>query len=201
MNNTFKVSIVGKTTVGKSTIVRRLQYDAFYDKIECTVGVSFAKIIYEGNTYELWDTAGQERYNSLLPMYFRNTKIILFVFDVTDPKTFDNIYYYHKTLETCNNTDNYKIIILGNKIDSIKEDELEIIKKDIKNKIDNCSFVGFIYDTIYISAKSGVNMGVVKDSFKNCSQLININKKDNAFKIEQINNYKFEQKQDSKCYC
>ena len=36
----------------------------------------------------VWDTAGQERFNSLLPAYCRGAHGALFVFDLTDLRTF-----------------------------------------------------------------------------------------------------------------
>ena len=39
----------------------------------------------------IWDTAGSERYLSVGAMYYRNADGILFVFDVTKPKTFTDI--------------------------------------------------------------------------------------------------------------
>jgi GTPase SAR1 family protein len=32
---------------------------------------------------DIWDTAGQERYRSLLVMYYKNSDVIIMVFDVT----------------------------------------------------------------------------------------------------------------------
>jgi GTPase SAR1 family protein len=32
---------------------------------------------------DIWDTAGQERYRSLLVMYYKNSDVIVIVFDVT----------------------------------------------------------------------------------------------------------------------
>ena len=39
----------------------------------------------------IWDTAGSERYLSVGAMYYRNADGVLFVFDVTKPKTFTDV--------------------------------------------------------------------------------------------------------------
>jgi Ras-related protein Rab-5C len=39
--------------------------------------------------FEIWDTAGQERYHALTPMYYRNAKAAIVVFDVSNASSFD----------------------------------------------------------------------------------------------------------------
>ena len=33
--------------------------------------------------FQIWDTAGQENFRSLVPMFLRNSKIALLVYDIT----------------------------------------------------------------------------------------------------------------------
>ena len=33
--------------------------------------------------FQIWDTAGQERFRSLVPMYLRDTKIAIMMYDIT----------------------------------------------------------------------------------------------------------------------
>ena len=42
-------------------------------------------------TLQIWDTAGQERFRSMAPMYYRNAKAAILVFDVTNAATFEKI--------------------------------------------------------------------------------------------------------------
>ena len=39
--------------------------------------------------FEIWDTAGQERYQSLAPMYYRNARCAVVVYDITDAASFE----------------------------------------------------------------------------------------------------------------
>ena len=36
---------------------------------------------------QIWDTAGQEQFKSLIPGYIRDAKIVVLVYDISDPKT------------------------------------------------------------------------------------------------------------------
>ena len=64
----------------------------------------------------LVDTAGQERFQATTKSYFRKMDAILFVYDITDYDSFDNLTFWLQAVlegapETC-----YKMI-LGNKVD------------------------------------------------------------------------------------
>ena len=41
------------------------------------------------------DTAGQERFRTLTSSFYRNAKVIIFVYDITDRETFDNVEGHH----------------------------------------------------------------------------------------------------------
>ena len=47
-------------------------------------------------TLDIWDTAGQEKYRSIGKMLYKNAYIVLFVYDITNKKSFidlKNIWY------------------------------------------------------------------------------------------------------------
>ena len=92
--NTIKCVIIGDSNVGKTSIIHNYMKKKSLST-NTTLGAVFwslSKTI-NGNkiNINLWDTAGQERYNSLIPMYTRGADIILFVFDLTDKYSFNNI--------------------------------------------------------------------------------------------------------------
>lgn len=62
----------------------------------------------------MWDTAGQERFHSLIPTYLKNANIVIFVFDVTQPATFQNLKRWHKLFLQHQTAPG---IIIGNKTD------------------------------------------------------------------------------------
>ena len=101
----YKLCVMGDTYTGKTTLCIKLQ-----DKnkqipfTETTIGVAYHAIrkYIDGKEYmlHLWDTAGQERYQALLPLYYRNCHICVFVFDVTNIKTYE---FVKKKLKIKNN--------------------------------------------------------------------------------------------------
>ena len=91
----YRVIMIGDTLVGKTSIVNKLIYDTFNEKELPTIGSMFALYSKPSNSpkYEMqiWDTAGQEKFRSLTPIYFQNADAGVFVFDVSQRKTFQNI--------------------------------------------------------------------------------------------------------------
>lgn len=91
----FKVVIIGAVAVGKTAITNRLQYNAFEEDYQPTIGAGYVpyRTQYDGNEVELqiWDTAGMERYKSLGPIYYRDAVAAVIVFDQTDQESADAI--------------------------------------------------------------------------------------------------------------
>jgi small GTP-binding protein len=164
---TYKTTLIGASTTGKTSIVNRMKYGYFNMTSECTIGASFAKIKHSDVIYELWDTAGQERYLSLSPMYFKGSKIIVFVFDVSEPESLNVINKYIKSLDII---DDYKIIFIGNKTDLISEKEMIDINDILKITLENLPIANKIYDHVLISTKTGDNFDVMMEKLYQCAK-------------------------------
>ena len=52
----------------------------------------------------IWDTIGQEKLRSLTKIFFKNSKIVILVYDITNRKSF-------KELSFCCNSINYSMIL------------------------------------------------------------------------------------------
>ncbi|KAJ7424607.1 ras-related protein rab-39b-like [Willisornis vidua] len=64
----FRVIMLGDSTVGKSSLLRRYTEDTFLDAVNQTVGVDFYVQFVELEPglrvkLQFWDTAGQERFS------------------------------------------------------------------------------------------------------------------------------------------
>ncbi|CAL8082760.1 unnamed protein product [Calicophoron daubneyi] len=94
----FKVLMLGNSGVGKTSIIRSLMGEKFNPGTISTIGIDLAKKIFTVDNnriqLEVWDTAGQEQYYSIVALHFREAKGFIVVYDVTDPKSFEQIPKY-----------------------------------------------------------------------------------------------------------
>lgn len=153
----FKIILLGNMNVGKSSIVIRHIYNKYSINTESTIGASFFKkeVTVDDKKYivEMWDTSGQERFNSLIPMYYKNTNVAIVVFDVTNLNSFNNCQKIINNLRT--HDDHIHIVLVGNKIDLSDR----VIKIDDINKFTK------INNIIYFecSANTGENVNSIFD--------------------------------------
>ena len=68
----------------------------------------------------MWDTAGQERFREPSLQYYRGAVGIILVYDVTEPRSFDNLAYWISRIRQ-NGDEAAEIILIGNKIDMIND--------------------------------------------------------------------------------
>ena len=130
----IKLTFLGESTTGKTSIAHRLVTDRFSEIYENTIGASFMPLRLNDLAYDIWDTAGQERYMSLVQLYYRDTDVFLLVFDVTQLTTLERINYYIDKIQN-DVANEFKILIIGNKIDLSQELEINVINKMVINKI------------------------------------------------------------------
>ena len=134
-----KVIMVGDSGVGKTSIIGRY-LNKFNEKEKSTIGASFSNKISIIDKYkisfDIWDTAGQERYRSVSSIFYKEAYLCIFVYDITEPNSFENIknYWYKTVMENASP----KIIlgIAGNKNDlyekeKVKEKEVQKFCKEI----------------------------------------------------------------------
>ena len=128
-----KIITLGEAGVGKTSIIRRFVDGEFKKDEISTLGIqfSFKNLELDGNRkikLSLIDTSGQEKYRSLPPTYFKKVDVVLFVFAVDNPSSFENIQYWIDTFNENNNVKNVKkMYLIGNKNDLGKEIEQKSI--------------------------------------------------------------------------
>jgi len=122
----FKIIVIGDSNVGKTCLTYRFCGGRFLERSEATIGVDFrektVQIDEEAIKLQIWDTAGQERFRkSMIAHYYRNVHAVLFVYDVTNPASFENLTFwideYNKNCEAQPDPSLVPRILVGNKCD------------------------------------------------------------------------------------
>ena len=134
----IKVILVGSSGVGKTSLINSLIGKSFKEDESSTISANYQMKNYNINkNYDLavWDTAGQEKYRSMTKLFFKNAKICILVYDVTNKQTFDDLnnwLYLLKDIEK----DDVILGVVGNKADLfIREEVREEEAKDYANSI------------------------------------------------------------------
>ena len=98
----FKLLLIGDSGVGKTCILFRFSDDAFNTTFISTIGIDFKIKTIDINgkrvKLQIWDTAGQERFHTITTSYYRGANGIMLVYDITNPKSFDNITKWLKNI-------------------------------------------------------------------------------------------------------
>lgn len=119
----YKVVLLGEGRVGKTSILLRFVENSYIEGRPSTLTASYLNkhVMVDDNRQaqlSIWDTAGQERFHSLGPIYYRDAKGAILVYDITDESTFDRVKRWTKELrKMVGDSTKICISIVGNKID------------------------------------------------------------------------------------
>ena len=129
---TFKILLLGDSSVGKTCFLKRYTDNTFQDAYLSTIGFDFkfkTVTLKSGKKVkvQLWDTAGQERFRTIAKSYYKGAHGIILIYDVTNRKTFENIRKWLNQIkeETSNKI---SIILVANKIDC--DADLRVVSKE-----------------------------------------------------------------------
>ena len=126
-NIKLKTILIGQSGVGKTNLINIAREEKFNPSQVTTVNCSFFKKIMNidnklFNIY-LWDTIGQEKLKSLTKIFFKNAKIVILVYDITNKKSFEELNYWLKEVKESLG-ENIIIGVLGNKKDLFINEEV-----------------------------------------------------------------------------
>ena len=135
----IKVILLGEMGVGKSNLVNAAA-DLRFDEIsKSTVTSTYIekrmKIVNRDYKVKLWDTAGQEKFRAFTKLFYQDSKIVIFVYDITNKKSFKELNYWINEIKVALG-DEPILAIVGNKYDlnDMKEVDDEEAQKFAEDK-------------------------------------------------------------------
>ena len=204
----FKVILIGDAGVGKTCVLNKFVTNKFQEYYDLTIGVEFATKHIDSNNkiikLQCWDTAGQESFRSITRAYFRNSAIVLLMFDLTNKQSFNNLYNWLDEVMNIDNN-NHVIILIGTKQDKVESRQVR------QEDIDEFVQVNGLQCYIETSAKTNKNIQIcftiavehvlAKIANGDIDLLLNESVKTGLFLTGQINKNKKESKQSNACKC
>ena len=146
----YQFAFLGDSEVGKTSIFRKMITGNFTGNAISTLGIEKKTISYtdlyvenKGNKYQknfevsIFDTAGQEKYRAITRNYIKGSDGVVLVYDITNKQSFEHVEtWLDSILEILSdwNYSNYLIILLGNKLDLIGQEEENRRVKTIEAK-------------------------------------------------------------------
>ncbi len=125
-----KVVLLGEAGVGKTSIISRYIKQKFDPEYITSLTSQFLRKIVEFPdnkkiTLDIFDTSGQEKYRSVAKFYYRNSRAVILVYDITSTKSFKEMkeYWYEQIKEV--DIENFIIAIVANKNDLYEEREVQ----------------------------------------------------------------------------
>ena len=162
--NAIKIVLIGNSGVGKTCISQKyINENKEIDlEVTSTIGASyfqkFLEIDGKNLSLDIWDTAGQERYRSMGKMFYKDAYIVLFVYDITDLKSFEELQNVWYPELTNTGEKNAVLAVVGNKSDLFEKEQVN--EEDARNWAKK---IGAIFGLV--SAKTG---DCIRELFENC---------------------------------
>lgn len=154
----IKVLVVGNSSCGKTSLIRRYVNDCFDEQYVTTVGADYKSkfISWKDGTdvqLQLWDIAGQDRYARMTRPYFQGAEGAVVVCDVSREVSIDHVKAWKADLDA--NLPDLPAILVANKCDLLKDGAAGMVVGGRLQTL--CAELGFLSWHI-ISAKADMNV-------------------------------------------
>ena len=201
-----KVVLLGESNVGKIDII--VQYSLGYwdpDKVNSmsaqfvrkTLDLEDGKSI----TLDIWDTPGQEQYRSLSKIICMRAEAIIFVYDITNKKTFTELkeYWYPQIIN--GEKKEVVLVVAGNKNELYQQQEISNGEAEEWAKS-----IGAVFFSISVKGDNGIKemfkyigKKLLNPEFDYYANLPNKKIKNKTNDEKKIKNKTNEKKDDKKC--
>ena len=155
--DSVKVVLLGEAGVGKTSIIHQFTYHQFDPDCVSSITAQFISktIDYQGYgaiKYDIWDTAGQERYRSMAKIFYKDARVIIFVYDITSEQSFDGMkdYWYEQIKINCEK--NSILAVVANKNDLYGDQQ---VSDEIGQKF--ADDIGAIFQSTSALSNNGIN--------------------------------------------
>jgi small GTP-binding protein len=172
MSIIYKCVLAGPQGCGKTSLVNTFKHKQFNDLSNTTIGAEYTNIrIDSERSVNLWDTAGCEKYSSIMPLYYRETDLVILVFDISETQHMNKLLVNNWVMNIQKYTNN--ILIIWNKIDLLQSNGSSNSGKDVsinhnylKQICSSCDGVcnNFEVNDYFVSAK---DYDLVRNLFEN----------------------------------
>ena len=212
-----KVVLLGESGVGKTSIITQYTTKKFNPRCSTSVSAQFISKTLKFPEFEksikfdIWDTVGQEKYRSLTKIFYRDAKVIVFVYDITTEYSFNQLkdYWYEETINTTEKTP--LMAVVANKSDLYPDQKVN--NKDGKEFAEK---INAIFQTTSAMSDTGINTlfenigkKIIMPDYdyknsdntaqKDYSKKIEKEKKEKKIKLEQRNSIDVKDENKRKC--
>ena len=194
---TISIIMIGDTSVGKSTLMKKFITGNFSDSLNPTLGVELYKkefnIRGKSYLYRIWDTCGQERFRSLSKSYFHSANGIMLLFNLNSIESFENLYLWLNSIKE-NQSEEIPLVMVGTKCDL----ECKVSREEIQKYVNENSIIQKFFEC---SAKD--NIGVQEPFIELADLIINLNKEKsmNKNKIKIVKKMSMKKKKSKRKCC
>ena len=101
--DSIKIILIGDSGAGKTNLITVAAGYEFNSNSLTTRACSYIQKKYTINNSEykvnVWDTIGQEKYRSLTKIFVKESKIVIFVYDITNRNSFESLPFWKKIVD------------------------------------------------------------------------------------------------------
>ena len=161
---TVRVALVGACEVGKTSILLRAMGKQVPEKYVATIGIDSGiyRCVQEDQyvTLKMWDCSGDKRFGAIIPRFLRDSKFVLFCFDLSRPQTFETVKEYVELVDSIMDGKPYTPCVVGLK----KDLEVAFAKKNVRDYAEMISATYYEVDATHESEVIFLMHSIAKDA-------------------------------------